>query len=188
MRTKIKIMCLFLTVLIAQKIRAQHIDIKTTDTTLTIIAPGDYFDGQAVYLSNQIAKKYHFQYDYIGDLRPEDSLELIGQHNEHTDTLLTVINGKNWRQRYNSEFSEAYLRDSILIQLAKSKIATYVDTTKFKIMVVYRDSILYDTIYRVNVFGYNNQEQASVLRIFATYPDKIITAVDNKVIYRRQRK
>ncbi len=181
-------MFLLLTMHIVQKVRAQNTDSKITNTTLTIIAPGDYFDGQAVLLSNQIAKRYHFQYDYIGDLKLEDTLEVILRHNDQTDSLLNIINGQDWRQRYNKEFSESYSRDSILIQLTKSKIDTYVDTAKFKIMAVYRDSILNDTIYRVNVFGYDNHGQASVLRILATYPDKSVVAVDNKVIYRRQRK
>lgn len=167
---------------------AQNLEYFNPDSPLTIIVPGDYFDGQAVYLSNQVAKKYHFQYDYIGDLQPEDDYSLIVRRNEQTDSLLNIINGPDWRQRFNDEFSRDYSRDSILILQAKSLIKSNVDTIKFKSFYAFRDSILGDNIYRVNVWAYDNHERASVLRVYFTYPKLQISSLDNKVIYRRPRK
>ena len=156
-------------------------------TSPTIIIPGDIFDGQAIFLGNELAKKYHFQYDYVGDHFENDSLPAIGRHNDQTDSILCLINGRDWKQRFEKEYSESYSRDSILILFTKSKIVELLnDTTKYK-FIVYRDSILSDDTFRVNVLGYHDNKMASYMRAIIKYPELKIISTDKTLIYRRRR-
>jgi len=187
MRTTFIILTFILTLIVTTTCQSQIVDSKYADTTLTIIAPGDYFDGQGVFLSNELAKKYHFQYDYIGDLMLGDSLPLIGKHNDYTDSLLTIINGADWNQRFETEYSKAYSRDSILILFVKSRLGEYLDDATKKYSMVYRDSVLGNDIFRITILGHHNDKRASLMRFFVKYPELTIINIDKQIIYRRQR-
>ncbi|MFA6262105.1 MAG: hypothetical protein WC760_11590 [Bacteroidia bacterium] len=177
---------LLISLLLPSMSHSQNTDSQKRDSLLTIIAPGDVFDAQAAFLSNEIARKYHFKYDYTGNLREEDSLPLIGKHNAETDSLLIVINGKDWKKHFEEEYTRSYTRDSILIDFIKGKLNDLLkdDTNRSK-YYVFRDSTLNQNLYRLTVVGWYNGKLASLMRALVKYPELRITSIDKSIIYRR---
>jgi hypothetical protein len=155
---------------------------------LVIISIGH--PGPMSYHADRLAPKYNFNYDNWGEPNlTQTELDSIWAHNENVDSILDVINGKNWRDRFNEEVKQIYQRDSILIVNLKTHKFIKQGLAKQKKhgngFNYFVDSTLSKDIYRIQVLGYLNDHysnRGSYYRVIMRYSDKKILSIDDSII------
>ncbi|MES2558162.1 MAG: hypothetical protein V4590_00365 [Bacteroidota bacterium] len=149
--------------------------------------------GQLGPMSNhydRLAPKYNFNYDNWGEPNlTQIELDSIWAHNEKVDSILNVINGKDWSHRFNEEVKQIYKRDSIVIANLKTHKFIKQGLAKQKKygngFIYFVDSTLTEDIYRIQVLGYLNDHysnRGSYYRVLMRYSDKKILSIDDSII------
>ncbi len=162
--------------------------IKDAHDTLSIWTFG--YPSSSLYQYTKLAPKYHFKLIYIGGCTiSQDRISAALKHNKMADSLLDIINGKDWRGKYESEVNQTYHQDSIIISKIKSapfiqeQIA--IQTRNNNGFVYCVDSFLSNDLYRVQVYGYLSDLDASYgsyYRVIIRLSDLEIISIDDKRI------
>lgn len=149
--------------------------------------------GQPGPMSNhydRVAPKYNFNYDNWGEPNlTQTELDSIWAHNKKIDSILDIINGKDWHDRFNEEVKQIYQRDSNLVANLKTYKFIKQGLAKQKKygngFTYFVDSMLTEDIYRIQVLGYLNDHysnRGSYYRVIIRYSDKKILSIDDSII------
>jgi hypothetical protein len=138
----------------------------------------------------RLAPKYNFNYDNWGEpYLTQTELDSIWAHNEKIDSILDIINGKDWRDRFNEEVKQTYQRDSNLVANLETHKFIKQGLVKQKKygngFMYFVDSTLTEDIYRIQVLGYLNDHysnRGSYYRVIMRYSDKKILSIDDSII------
>lgn len=139
---------------------------------------------------DRLAPKYNFNYENWGEPNlTQIELDSIWAHNEKVDSILDVINGKDWRVRFNDEVKHLYKRDSNLVAHLKTHKFIKQGLAKQKKhengFIYFVDSTLTEDIYRIQVLGYLNDlysNRGSYYRVIMRYSDKKVLSIDDSII------
>lgn len=159
---------------------------KIKQTNLKYIVLGQPGSPEECYPSIKIAPKYGYNIEYWGEPNePWSSWDSIFKANERVDSILNIINGEGWKEKYETEVKATFQRDSILIRKVKELKFIRKRKKHDSYLFYFVDSILPNNVFRVNAVGYlknGNGVKGSFFRIYIRQDTYQVVKIDKKII------